>query len=163
MTLGRQWTDPLAGFTASDADVLIGQALDSRTNFFDTADVYRKGEAETLLGAALSRRRDEAIIATKVGMRLDTGLGNTGLSAHHILKSLKTIADARGVPAAATALAWLMDRPTIATAILGFTNMDQFKANLLASTIVLTADKNAGPEHYCHSADFLSSKFSDTV
>jgi aryl-alcohol dehydrogenase-like predicted oxidoreductase len=45
----------------------IGRALELGCNFFDTADVYGHGHSEELLGQALSGRRSEAIIATKVG------------------------------------------------------------------------------------------------
>jgi len=36
-------------------------------NFFDTADMYQQGKLETLLGRAFLNRRDQIILATKVG------------------------------------------------------------------------------------------------
>ncbi|PKL82465.1 MAG: aldo/keto reductase [Ignavibacteriae bacterium HGW-Ignavibacteriae-3] len=45
----------------------IFEALDNGLNFFDTADVYGNGHNEILVGKALKKRRDEAIIATKFG------------------------------------------------------------------------------------------------
>src|SRR4051812_45556283 len=51
------------------ADQLVGRALDAGVNFFDTADGYAGGESETLLGQALKARRNEVVIATKVGFR----------------------------------------------------------------------------------------------
>ena len=62
------------------ADRLVGQALDAGINFFDTADVYAGGQSEEILGRALSSRRDEVVIATKVGGRLGKGLNDAGLS-----------------------------------------------------------------------------------
>ncbi len=50
---------------------VVNAALKAGINFFDTADVYGKGQSEEFLGAALGSRRDEAIIATKFGMRMD--------------------------------------------------------------------------------------------
>jgi aryl-alcohol dehydrogenase-like predicted oxidoreductase len=53
-----------------DADstaTVVRAALDAGINFFDIADVYGGGTAETLLGQALRGRRDEALIATKFG------------------------------------------------------------------------------------------------
>src|SRR5579871_501752 len=47
----------------------IHAALDAGLNFLDTADVYGAGGNETLLGEALSGRRDRAFIATKFGFR----------------------------------------------------------------------------------------------
>jgi aryl-alcohol dehydrogenase-like predicted oxidoreductase len=70
------------------ADELVGLALDAGVNFFDTADVYAGGESETLLGAALRSRRNEVVIATKVGFRSDQALIRSGLSRRHILWSV---------------------------------------------------------------------------
>lgn len=289
MTLGNTWKGPLAAFDAAESAALVDRALDAGINLFDTADVYHRGESETLLGKALGTRRDEAVIATKVGMRIDAGLSNTGLSARHIHSSidgsltrlrtdrvdlylchrpdpltpleetlvaldavvrsgkaryigfsnwpawlaakavaiqtagglarfvagqmyyslvardiehdyvpaaldagvgtmvwsplssgflsgkytredpegqngrlntmdllpfdrelgytivdaLRDIAEHRGVPVAAVALAWALDRPSIATAIIGFTSQAQFDANLAAADLALTADEAA--------------------
>ncbi|SFE77263.1 Predicted oxidoreductase [Chitinophaga sp. CF118] len=46
---------------------LVNAALDNGINFFDTADLYQHGHNEEQLGKALEGRREEAIIATKVG------------------------------------------------------------------------------------------------
>jgi aryl-alcohol dehydrogenase-like predicted oxidoreductase len=73
---------------AEAADRLVGQALDAGVNFFDTADAYADGQSETLLGQALRGRRDEVVIATKVGFRTGPGLGQAGLSRRHILWSV---------------------------------------------------------------------------
>jgi len=50
---------------------VVGSALDSGVNLFDTADTYGATQSEVLLGQALGPRRDEAVIATKFGMPLD--------------------------------------------------------------------------------------------
>lgn len=73
---------------AEAADRLVGQALAAGVTFFDTADGYADGESETLLGAALRHRRDEVVIATKVGFRTGPALGQAGLSRRHILWSV---------------------------------------------------------------------------
>lgn len=49
-----------------DAINAIHTALDEGINFFDTAEGYGNGYSEELIGRALSKRRKEAIIATKV-------------------------------------------------------------------------------------------------
>lgn len=46
---------------------LIHAAIDGGINYFDTADLYDKGENESFLGEALKAKRKELIIATKVG------------------------------------------------------------------------------------------------
>jgi aryl-alcohol dehydrogenase-like predicted oxidoreductase len=70
------------------ADELVGQSLDAGINLFDTADQYANGESETLLGAALASKRDQVIIATKVGFRAGPALVQSGLSRRHILWSV---------------------------------------------------------------------------
>ena len=49
-------------------DSVIGRALDLGVTMFDTADVYGPFTNEDLVGRALEGRRDEATIATKVGL-----------------------------------------------------------------------------------------------
>ena len=58
---------------------VVNAALDSGVNFFDTADVYPvvppglSTRSEELMGRALKGRRDEAVIATKFGAKIDDG------------------------------------------------------------------------------------------
>ncbi|MES1219557.1 MAG: aldo/keto reductase [Bacteroidota bacterium] len=46
---------------------LVNQAIEAGINFFDTADIYNQGQNEILVGKALKRKRNDLIIATKVG------------------------------------------------------------------------------------------------
>lgn len=46
---------------------LIHRALDMGINFFDTADLYEKGLNEKKLGRMLKGKREQVVIATKVG------------------------------------------------------------------------------------------------
>jgi aryl-alcohol dehydrogenase-like predicted oxidoreductase len=71
------------------ADRLVGQALDAGITLFDTADVYSFGEAETLLGKALSTRRDDVVLATKSGAPMGEGLLQKGASRRWINKALE--------------------------------------------------------------------------
>lgn len=50
----------------------IHRALELGCNFFDTAEVYGPYVNEVLLGRALAGRRDDAVIATKFGFRVDS-------------------------------------------------------------------------------------------
>lgn len=51
----------------------IRGALDHGVNFFDTADTYGLGQSEEMLGLALQGKRQQAIIATKFGVRIENG------------------------------------------------------------------------------------------
>ena len=46
---------------------LVAQAIDKGINFFDTADLYNKGDNETALGKAVKPHRKKVVLATKVG------------------------------------------------------------------------------------------------
>lgn len=52
---------------AGEAERLIYQALDRGINYFDTADMYDKGDNETHLGQALKKERSQVVLATKAG------------------------------------------------------------------------------------------------
>jgi len=56
---------------ARDALSVVDAALDASINFFDTADVYARGQSEHLLGRALGNRRRGVVIATKFGKEFD--------------------------------------------------------------------------------------------
>lgn len=57
----------------AELETAVRAALDHGLNFFDTADTYGLGESEETLGAALRGRREEAVIATKFGVRVEGG------------------------------------------------------------------------------------------
>jgi aryl-alcohol dehydrogenase-like predicted oxidoreductase len=50
---------------------VVDTALDAGVTFFDTADVYGGTKSEEYLGRALGQRRDDVVVATKFGSRLD--------------------------------------------------------------------------------------------
>src|SRR5579871_1547952 len=55
---------------AATAEVVYA-ALDAGINFFDTADVYGGTKSEEFIGLALGPRREEVVLATKFGIKLD--------------------------------------------------------------------------------------------
>jgi aryl-alcohol dehydrogenase-like predicted oxidoreductase len=50
-----------------DTERLIHRAIELGINFFDTADLYNRGLNETCIGRMLQGKRDQVIVATKVG------------------------------------------------------------------------------------------------
>jgi aryl-alcohol dehydrogenase-like predicted oxidoreductase len=82
MTFGSQ-TD------AAVASTMVDRCLDAGINFFDTANVYNKGAAETILAKALAGRRQKVILATKVGGKMGDGPDESGLLRAAILKALE--------------------------------------------------------------------------
>lgn len=88
--------DPMGGHgwgTVDDESVqkAIHAAIDSGINFFDTADTYGLGYAEEILGKSIKDRRDELVIATKFGVRVDKekGITNYDNSPEWIEKALE--------------------------------------------------------------------------
>ncbi|WP_326695954.1 aldo/keto reductase [Streptomyces sp. NBC_01754] len=77
----------------SEAHRILDGALAHGMNLVDTADMYgwrvHRGYTEELIGRWLrgsSRRRDDVVVATKVGERMGVGPNDRGLSAHHIIQ-----------------------------------------------------------------------------
>ncbi|QWC86872.1 aldo/keto reductase [Nocardioidaceae bacterium] len=57
---------------------IIHSALDAGLNFIDTADIYARGESETIVGKALKGRREDVVLATKFHGPMDVDMGETG-------------------------------------------------------------------------------------
>ncbi len=53
---------------------IVDMALDAGINYIDTADLYDLGANEEIIGAVLGKRRQEIILATKVGNRWTEGV-----------------------------------------------------------------------------------------
>ncbi len=87
LSLGTYLT---VGFT-SDAETsksLVKTALDAGINYFDTADAYNRGGAETALGELVADvKRSDLFILTKVWAPMGDGPNDRGLSAKHIKES----------------------------------------------------------------------------
>ena len=70
------------------ARACVHAALEEGINFFDTADVYEWGKAETVLGKILKgQERSSYVLATKVFFRTGHGPNDRGLSRKHIIES----------------------------------------------------------------------------
>lgn len=72
----------------------LHRAVELGVNFFDTADVYGDGRSERLLAQLRKERKEQIIIATKIGRRLDphvaSGYNQQNLTAF-IERSLKNL------------------------------------------------------------------------
>jgi aryl-alcohol dehydrogenase-like predicted oxidoreductase len=66
---GGEW----GSFEATEAKAVVRRAFDLGVTFFDTAQAYGFGVSERVLGEALRGRvdRDDVVIATKGGLRMD--------------------------------------------------------------------------------------------
>jgi aryl-alcohol dehydrogenase-like predicted oxidoreductase len=65
----------------------VHRAYELGINFFDTANVYARGESEKVVGAALKQfPRDSYVLATKVFFPMGDGPNDRGLSRKHIME-----------------------------------------------------------------------------
>jgi aryl-alcohol dehydrogenase-like predicted oxidoreductase len=77
---------------------LVERAIELGINFFDTANMYSKGESERILGEALAGRRDEMTVATKVFHEMDADNPHSqGLSRKTIEQELANSLDRLGM------------------------------------------------------------------
>jgi aryl-alcohol dehydrogenase-like predicted oxidoreductase len=92
LTLGTMTFGGQGGFSKVGATDVAGarrqvdMCLDAGINLFDTANIYSGGESEEILGEAISGRRDDLLLATKVRMPVGDGPNDTGLSRYHIIR-----------------------------------------------------------------------------
>lgn len=67
------------------AAAMFKRCLDVGINFFDCANSYGRGRAETVLGKLLQGIRDELVITSKVCSVMGPGVNDRGLSRRHIM------------------------------------------------------------------------------
>ena len=72
-----------------EATRLVDVCLEAGLNMFDTADVYSRGDSESILGEALKGRRDQVLISTKATFRFADGPNNVGSSRQHLTKTVE--------------------------------------------------------------------------
>jgi aryl-alcohol dehydrogenase-like predicted oxidoreductase len=75
-----------SSMTAEEVGPVVDAALDHGINFFDTADSY--GASEERLGAALGRRREGVIIATKFGSPVAGEPGTGGARPDYVRRAV---------------------------------------------------------------------------
>jgi aryl-alcohol dehydrogenase-like predicted oxidoreductase len=71
------------------AAAVIDECQEQGINFLDTADVYADGRSEQFLGQLLAGRRDDFIVATKIGMPWEDGSLRGGLDPAYIERGVR--------------------------------------------------------------------------
>src|SRR6059058_5049479 len=80
------WLTYGGGVERAEAEACVAKAFDVGINFFDTANVYARGGAESFLGGILaSRPRDSFVLATKLYFPVN---GDRGLSREQVHKQI---------------------------------------------------------------------------
>jgi aryl-alcohol dehydrogenase-like predicted oxidoreductase len=83
-------TNNFGGQVSEETSIkIVNKALDCGINVIDTADIYTGGKSEEVIGKAVKDRRDQVIIATKVGFGISEEPNQSGLSRKHILHQIE--------------------------------------------------------------------------
>lgn len=80
----------------AEAHAIVDRALERGLHHFDTANVYGEGESERILGRALKGRRDQVVIASKVGIGTMRGKAE-GLAPKRIRQAIDESRERLGV------------------------------------------------------------------
>jgi aryl-alcohol dehydrogenase-like predicted oxidoreductase len=76
------------GNDAAGATRLVDICLDAGLTMFDSADVYSAGQAEEILGQAITGRRSRVLISTKGTFRIGSGPNDVGSSRSHLIEAV---------------------------------------------------------------------------
>ncbi len=91
------------------AENILHMATEGGLNYFDTADLYNKGQNEIILGRAFRHKRKEVIIATKSGINGETmdrdGIGNPS-KIYPVFPLIKVLKDYKQIILMYTSFAW---------------------------------------------------------
>jgi len=86
---GNWLTQGEGGVSADVARACVRRAFELGVNFFDTADIYRRGLAEEVFGRELKAfRRQDLVLATKLFRPMSDNINDRGLSRKHILTAI---------------------------------------------------------------------------
>lgn len=70
-----------------DSARLYARCREVGINFFDCADVYSKGRAESILGGFIRSHRDQIVLATKAGFPMGSDPNARGASRYHVVRA----------------------------------------------------------------------------
>lgn len=73
----------------STSEAMFKRCLDNGINFFDCANVYGDGVAETILGSLIADNRQQLIVTSKCGSPFGTEINSRGGSRNNIIESLE--------------------------------------------------------------------------
>jgi aryl-alcohol dehydrogenase-like predicted oxidoreductase len=73
----------------AEANDIVAHAQEHGVNFLDTADVYKQGASEEMLGQILAGRRDRWIVATKLGNKMADAPNHGNYSRHWVMTEVE--------------------------------------------------------------------------
>jgi aryl-alcohol dehydrogenase-like predicted oxidoreductase len=103
---GEDATGPLGATQVDDAKRIVDRCLDAGVNLLDTANVYKDGASEEVIGEVLAGRRDQVLIATKARFPVGSGPNDQGSSRHHLIRACEASLRRPGLAGVAARAAW---------------------------------------------------------
>jgi len=88
LVLGAMNFGGLGRTTQDEVSAMVCAALDAGINLIDTADRYGEGESEVMVGKAITSRRDDVVLATKVSLPMGDDCNHTGSSRRWLVTEL---------------------------------------------------------------------------
>jgi aryl-alcohol dehydrogenase-like predicted oxidoreductase len=82
-------TDAAAPCPEPQARQIVNTFLDAGHTLIDTADTYRAGTSEEVVGRAIATRREDVVLATKGFSPQGSGPNHHGLSRAHLIRALE--------------------------------------------------------------------------
>jgi aryl-alcohol dehydrogenase-like predicted oxidoreductase len=83
-------TNKIGNLDQKATTAMVRYAIDKGINLIDTADVYSKGESETLLGNALKGIRDEIVLASKGRLPMSANVIRSGATRVNIMRGVES-------------------------------------------------------------------------
>lgn len=80
----------MGGLDQQATKEMVAFAMDHGVNFIDTADVYSRGESETLVGNALAGIRSEIVLATKFRLPMSDNINRSGATRVNIMRGIES-------------------------------------------------------------------------
>lgn len=86
---GTNGFEALGSIDVAQGKRLVDRAIEAGVNAFDTANLYSKGDAESVLGEVLQGRRDKLLVFSKGRSEIEDGPNGGGASRHHLTAQLE--------------------------------------------------------------------------
>ncbi|MEX1827251.1 aldo/keto reductase [Luteibacter sp. CQ10] len=85
---GTNGFEALGSVDAAQARRMVEAALDAGVNAVDTANLYSKGDAESVVGRAIADRRDDLLLFSKAASPMTDGPNGAGASRAHLSRQI---------------------------------------------------------------------------
>ena len=142
ITINRENPRPIAMFVAQEDSTLINEAIETGVSVY-VADGLSPKMVKSILQIAIVQFTK----FRKLQEELDRS--KTALADRKVVESVGRVAEARGIPRAQIALAWLLHKPAVTAPIIGASKPHHLEDAVAALSVKLSPEEmSALEEHY---------------